>query len=143
MGLVDLDNAIALAPDSPDVRYIAGDAYSYGLPDPDRAFDEASFAFEHGLETPRVHAILGSAYTAFGDVAAAASHVNTHIQLVTTQLVTTSALRRTAMSLDVVPGRTYDIPLVVNAGETVSIVTSSNDYWDTILVLLDAMARRY
>jgi hypothetical protein len=42
------------------------------------------------------------------------------------------------MSLDLVPGRTYDIPLVVNAGETVSIVTSSNDYWDTILVLLDA-----
>jgi len=137
-GVVDLDNAIALAPDSPDVRYIVSDAYTYGLPDPDRAFAEASFAFEHGLETPRVHAILGSAYTAFGDVAAAASHVNTHIQLVTTQLVTTSPLRRTAMSLDLVPGRTYDIPLVVNAGETVSIVTSSNDYWDTILVLLDA-----
>lgn len=138
-GVVDLDNAIALAPDSPDVRYIVADAYTYGLPDPDRAFAEASFAFEHGLQTPRVHAILGSAYTAFGDVAAAASHVSTHIQLVTTQLVTTSPLpARASMSLDLVPGRTYDIPLVVNAGETVSIVTSSNDYWDTILVLLDA-----
>jgi tetratricopeptide (TPR) repeat protein len=138
-GVVDLDYAIALAPDSPDVRYIVADAYTYGLSDPDRAFAEASFAFEHGLETPRVHAILGSAYTAFGDVAAAAHHIDTHIKLVTTQLVTTSPLRaRASMALDLVPGRTYDIPLVVSAGETVSLVTSSNDYWDTILVLLDA-----
>jgi hypothetical protein len=47
---------------------------------------------ENGLNTPRVHAILGSAYTAFGDVAAAAAHIQTHIQLVTTELVATSAL---------------------------------------------------
>jgi hypothetical protein len=56
-----------------------------------------------------------------------------------TQLLPTSPLpARASMALDVVPGQTYDIPLVVNAGEKVSIVTSSNDYWDTILVLLDA-----
>jgi hypothetical protein len=35
-----------------------------------------------------------------------------------------------------VPGRTYDIPVVVSAGEKLSIVTSSHDYWDTILLLL-------
>jgi hypothetical protein len=73
-GVVDLEFAIALAPESPDVRYIVADAYTYGLPDPDRAFTEATFALKAGLNTPRVHAILGSAYLAFGDVAAAAAH---------------------------------------------------------------------
>jgi len=42
------------------------------------------------------------------------------------------------MSLDVVPGRTLEIPLVVSAGELVSVASSSKDYWDTILVLLDS-----
>ena len=64
-GVGDLDYAIALAPASPDVHYIVADAYTYGLPDPSRAFTEATFALEGGLDTPRVHAILGSAYLAF------------------------------------------------------------------------------
>jgi len=84
-GVADLDYAIALAPDSPDVRYIVADAYTYGLFDPQRAFAEATFAFEAGLDTPRVHAILGSAYSAFGDVAAAAAHhrvrLRAHVRL--------------------------------------------------------------
>jgi len=138
-GVGDLDYAIALAPASPDVHYIVADAYSYGLSDPNRAFTEATFALNGGLATPRVHAILGSAYLAFGNVAAAAAHIQTHIQLVTTGLVTTSALPLgTTLERAVVPGQTLDIPLVVNAGEKVSIVTSSHDYWDTILVLLDS-----
>ena len=136
-GVVDLENAIAIAPESPDVRFIVADAYTYGLPDPDRAFAEATFALEAGLATPRVYAILGSAYSAFGDVANAAIHINTHIQLVTNTVLTTSPLAaRASTALGVVPGQTYEIPLVVSAGETVSIVTSSHDYWDTILVLL-------
>jgi hypothetical protein len=58
--------------------------------------------------------------------------------MVTTELVTISPLPAgTTIALDLVPGRTYNVPLVVNAGEKVSIVTSSHDYWDTILVLLD------
>jgi tetratricopeptide (TPR) repeat protein len=137
-GVADLDYAIALAPESPDVRYIVADAYTYGLPDPNRAFAEATFALEGGLSTPRVHAILGSAYSAFGDLAAAAAHIDTHIQLVTTELLPTSPLpARASMVLDLVAGQTYEIPLVVSAGEMISIVTSSHDYWDTILVLLD------
>jgi tetratricopeptide (TPR) repeat protein len=138
-GVADLEYAIALAPESPDVRWVVADAYSYGLSDPQRAFAEATFALEGGLDTPRVYAILGSAYAAFGDVAAAATNIATHIQLVTTELVTTPALpAHGSMALDVVPGRTYEIPLVVSAGESVSIVTTSHDYWDTILVVLDA-----
>jgi hypothetical protein len=137
-GVGDLDYAIALAPASPDVHYIVAEAYTYGLPDPNRAFTEATFALDGGLDTPRVHAILGSAYLAFGNVAAAAAQIQTHIQLVTTSLVTTSALpASTTLDRALVPGQTLDIPLVVSAGEKVSIVTSSHDYWDTILVLLD------
>ena len=138
-GVGDLDYAIALAPVSPDVHYIAADAYTYGLPDPNRAFTEATFALDGGLDTPRVHAILGSAYLAFGNVSAAAAEIQTHIRLVTTGLVTTSALAAgTTLQRGVVPGQTLDIPLVVSAGDKVSIVTSSHDYWDTILVLLDS-----
>jgi hypothetical protein len=138
-GVGDLDYAIALAPASPDVHYVVADAYTYGLPDPNRAFTEATFALDGGLDTPRVHAILGSAYLAFGNVAAAAAQIQTHIQLVTTSLVTTSALpASTTLDRALVPGQTLDIPLVVSAGEKVSIVTGSHDYWDTILVLLDS-----
>src|SRR5262245_6578958 len=136
-GVTDLDNAIALAPESPDVRYIVADAYTYGVFDPQRAFAEATFALEAGLDTPRVHAILGSSYAAFGNVAAAAAHIERHLELVTTELVAASPLpARASVDLNLVPGQTYDIPLVVSAGEKLSIVTSSHDYWDTILLLI-------
>ena len=39
------------------------------------------------------------------------------------------------MNLALVPGRTYEIPVTANAGETISIATSSRDFWDTICVL--------
>lgn len=137
-GIVDLDRAITLAPQSPDVRYIVADAYTYGYsPDPQRAFDEATLALNWGLDTPRIHAILASAYLAFGNLAAAAEEIEIHIQLVTTELVATSPLAAgSSMSLGLVPGRTYEIPLVATAGQTITIATSSKDFWDTILVLL-------
>ena len=137
-GVDDLERGIALAPDSPDVRWVVADAYTYGLVDLERAFEEASLALAWGLDTPRVHSILGTAYNAFGDVAAAATHIERSIELVTTELVTAPALPSgSSLTLDLVPGRTYEIPLSVTAGETVSIVTSSRDMWDTIAVLLD------
>ena len=34
------------------------------------------------------------------------------------------------MALDLVPGQTYEIPVIVSGGEIVSIATSSHDYWD-------------
>lgn len=136
-GVADLENALTLAPQNPDVHYIAADAYTYGIPDPQRAFAEASFALNGGLSTPRIHAILATSYNAFGDQASAADHIKTHIDMVTHELVTTSAIASDAtFHLDLVAGRTYEIPLPVNAGETISIATSSKDFWDTILVLL-------
>src|SRR5262245_14700323 len=70
-GAADLERAIALAPTSPDVRWIVAEAYTYGcLPDPQRAFDEATRALQGGLDTPRIHAILGASYLAFGNMAA-------------------------------------------------------------------------
>jgi tetratricopeptide (TPR) repeat protein len=136
-GMADLERAIALAPASPDVRFVVADAYTYGLPDLERAFAEATLAFDWGLPTPRVHAILATAYAAFGDLAASTSHVKAHIDLVTTELAPAAPLAAGGSeTLGLVPGRTYEIPIVATAGETVSIATSSKDFWDTIAVLL-------
>jgi Flp pilus assembly protein TadD len=136
-GAADLERAIALAPQIPDVRFIVADAYTYGQPDPQRAFAEASLALAWGLDTPRIHAILASAYLAFGDQAAAGAEIQRHIELVTTELLPTSLLGAGAsVTLPLVPGRTYEIPVPATAGETLSIITGSHDFYDTILVLL-------
>lgn len=136
-GAADLEQAIALAPQSADVRFIVADAYTYGLPDPERAFAEATLALDWGLDTPRIHAILASAYLAFNDQLAAATHIQRHIELVTADLVTTSPIDAgSSLALDLVPGRTYEIPVPAIAGETMSILTSSRDFYDSILVLL-------
>jgi tetratricopeptide (TPR) repeat protein len=137
-GAADLERAIALAPSSPDVRFIVADGYTYGgLPDAQRAFDEATFALNGGLDTPRIRAILAASYLAFGNLAAAAAQIAVHLELVTTELVTTAPLAAgQTTSLGLVPGRVYDIPIAAAAGETVSIATSSKDFDDTILVLL-------
>ena len=134
--IADLERAIELAPDSADVHYIVADAYTYGLPDPERAFAEASIAMERGLETPRVRAILAAAQLAFGNDAAAATHIERHLELVTTELLSTAPLAAGAsLSLGLAPGRVYDVPLPVTAGETISVATSSRDFVDTIAVL--------
>jgi tetratricopeptide (TPR) repeat protein len=136
-GEADIARAIERAPESPDVRFIVADAYTYGMPNLERAFAEASLALDWGLDTPRVHAILATAYNAFGDLEAAATHIERHFELVTTETVTTPPLSTgESFTLDLVPGRIYEIPVAVTAGETISITTSSKDYWDSIAVLL-------
>jgi tetratricopeptide (TPR) repeat protein len=136
-GVADLERGLALQPENVHARFIVADAYTYGLPDPERAFAEASLALAGGLNTPRVHAILATSYFAFGDTLAAATHLLRHFQLVTTELIPTPALGPNAsLTVNLVPGRAYEIPVPVTAGSTVSIVTSSRDYWDSIAVLL-------
>jgi hypothetical protein len=136
--LADLDRAIVLAPESPDVRYVVSDAFTYGAePDPARALVEASLALDRGLDTPRVHAIIAAAQNELGDPLAAAAHIARHLELVTTELVATPPLGAgDAIVLDAVPGRTFDVPVEVIAGEMLEIATSSGDFWDTILLLL-------
>ena len=135
-GAADLERAIALAPDSPDVRFIVADAYTYGASDPQRALAEATLALDWGLDTPRVHAIIAASYNAFGDLATAAAHIQRHNDLVTTELLPAPALASGgSLSLDLVPGRTFAIPITVAAGQTISISTSSRDFWDSIAVL--------
>lgn len=135
-GVAELDRAIQLAPQSPDVRYIVADAYSYGLPDPARAAAEATLALNWGLDTPRVHAILAASANAFGDILEAAEHIDAHLDMVTAELVTTEPMMvGDAFELDVVPGRTYAVPIPASAGQTIAISTSSPDFWDTIAVL--------
>ena len=137
-GVANLERAIELGPNSPDVHFIVADAYTYGLPDPQWAFAEATLALNGGLNTPRVQAILASCYVAFGDMSSAAEHIKMHIDMVTTEFVSTNPMDPdTTDTLELVAGRTYAIPVPAVAGETISITTSSGDYWDTILVLLD------
>ena len=137
-GAADLEYAIALAPNSPDVHFLVADAYTYGaLADPARAFEEASIALAGGLDTPRVHAILAAAYNAFGNTQQAAIEIKRHLDLVTTELVVTAPLATgSSMTLDLVGGRTFEIPVAVIAGQPLSIATKMPDYWDTILVVL-------
>jgi tetratricopeptide (TPR) repeat protein len=135
-GMADLERAIELAPDSPDVRFIVADAYTYGVSDPQRALSEAMLALDWGLDTPRVHAIIAAAYNTFGNLATAATHIQRHNDLVTTELLPAPALAPGgSLSLALVPGRTYAIPIAVTAGQTISISTSSHDFWDSIAVL--------
>ena len=116
-GIADLEHALALEPESPDVRFIVADAYTYGQPDPQRAFAEASLALDWGLDTPRIHAILAAALNAFGEQGAAAAHIQTHIDQVTTELLLTAPLGvGQSLALDLAPGRTYEIPVVATAG---------------------------
>jgi len=136
-GVADLDRGLALQPENMHARFIVADAYTYGLPDPERAFAEASLALEGGLDTARVHAILATSYFAFGDSLAAAAHLFRHFERVTTDLISTPALGPDAsLTVNLVPGRAYEIPVPVTAGATLSIATSSRDYWDSIAVLL-------
>src|SRR5262249_38956613 len=136
-GVADLERAIVLAPASPDVRFIIADAYTYGQPNPSRAFAEASLALSWGLDTPRIHAILAAAYLAFANQLAAAAQIRIHIDQVTTQFINTSPFGAGAsLTLGLVPGRTYEIPVPVTAGQKLSVTTSSRDFYDTILVLL-------
>jgi tetratricopeptide (TPR) repeat protein len=136
-GTADVERAIQLAPTNPHVRFLVADAYTYGLPDPQRAFDEASLALDGGLDTPRIHAILATSYAAFGDLEAAAEHIDRSISLVTQTLVPTVPLAvGDSMSLQLVPGRVFAIPIAATAGQTISIATSSPDFWDSIAVLL-------
>ena len=137
-GVADLERGLEQAPGNPHVRFIVADAYTYGVSDPQRALAEATLALDGGLDTPRVHAIIAAALNSFGDLTAAAAHIERHFDLVTTELVPAPALAPGAsLSLDVAPGRTYAIPISVTAGQTISVGTSSRDaaLWDTIALL--------
>jgi tetratricopeptide (TPR) repeat protein len=136
-GVSDLENAIALAPDNPHLHYIVADAYTYGLPDPQLAFNHAMLALDGGLDTPRVHALLAASYFAFGDLAAAAVHIKRHFDLVTTEVVQAPSMRAgDTLDVTLAPGRAVEIPIPAMAGTAITIATSSHDYWDTIAVLL-------
>jgi tetratricopeptide (TPR) repeat protein len=136
-GAADLERALQLDGANPSAHYIVADAYAYGFGDLERAYGEASIALGGGLDTPRVHAILGAALNSFGETAAAAAEIARHFELVTEQTVTSAALEPGgSVALDLVPGRVIEIPIPAVAGQPISIATSSKDYWDTIALLV-------
>jgi hypothetical protein len=135
----DLNAAIKLAPCNPHVRFVVSDAYTYALPDPNEAFAQAMLALMDGIDTPRIHAILASAYFAFGDNTNAANELLVHFDLVTNEVVNSAPLAiATDVTLNLLPGRTFSIPVSVGADEVLSIVTSSptGEISDSIAVLL-------
>jgi hypothetical protein len=138
-GIADLDRAIELDPESPDVRFVVADAYTYGAsPDVTRAFTEATQALAGGLDTPRVRAILAAAQLASGDHRAAGAHFARHLELVTADLRTTQPLEAGgSLALRLTPGRVYEVPLPATSGTTISIMTAGTDVTDSIAVLLD------
>jgi tetratricopeptide (TPR) repeat protein len=136
-GIADLDQAVELAPTSADVRWVVADAYWYGQGDSARGSGEAAKALDWGLDTPRVHSILASTLIAMGDTAGALPHLKRSIDLVTLELVTAAPLAPgSSTAVAIVPGRTVEIPVAATTGQTLSIATSSKDYWDTIAVLI-------
>ena len=136
-GAADLERALQLDGANPSVHYIVADAYAYGFGDLERAYAEATIALDGGLDTPRVHAILGAALNSFGDTAAAAEQVARHFELITEETVAVAPLAPGGnLALDLVPGRVVEIPIPAIAGQPISIVTSSKDYWDTIALLV-------
>ncbi|MBK8258174.1 MAG: hypothetical protein IPK82_36595 [Polyangiaceae bacterium] len=140
-GHAELDAAISFAPFNPHVRFIVADAYTYAFPDAERALEEAEFALEAGLDTPRIHAILAAAYKSSGDEESAAFHLAEHIDIVASQIVSDSALNHgQARALALVPGRVFSVPVAVEEGETVTLRTASpsGEIGDTILVIEDA-----
>jgi hypothetical protein len=83
-----------------------------------------------------VHAILAATHLAFGHHAIAGAHVARHLDLVTTELLTTEPLESGALAVALVPGRVWEVPLPATAGATLSVATSSADVTDSIAVLL-------
>ncbi|MCC6509527.1 MAG: hypothetical protein IT423_10495 [Pirellulaceae bacterium] len=138
-GVVDFEYALFLDPFNPHARFIVADGYTYGLPDPDRAFVEAWLARLGGLDTPRINAIVAACFEAWGSMKASAFFLQRHIQQVTTNLVMLSSLSNN-QSVDVFfePGKTIEIPVTVQAGKKLRIETSSpsEEVYDTVAVLL-------
>jgi hypothetical protein len=136
-GMADLDLAIGFAPESPDVRFIVADAYTSA-----RWLTRSGRSRQRRLPWQEVlirHAFMPflPAHILLGNQSAAAAEIRTHMELVTTELVQASVLSvGDTQTLSLVPGRSYKIPVPVTAGQTLSILTSSRDFHDTILVLL-------
>lgn len=136
-GAADLERALSLDPLNAHVRFIVADANTYGQKDPVRAFSEAQTALDWGLNTPRIRAILAASYSAFGDQTAAAEQIKIHFDQVTVETIPAPAMfAGTSQTLAFVPGRTYRIPLPATAGQNISILTGSRDFFDSIVVLL-------
>lgn len=137
-GEADIARALELAPDSADVHFIAADAYTYALGDLTRALEQATAARDLGLNTPRVNAILATAYMDQGDEALATQYFAEHLAGATSEYVETEPLAAgSPVTLAFVPGRTFRVPIEAEAGETLTLLAASEtDGVDTLAVLL-------
>jgi hypothetical protein len=133
-GSADFARALELDPDNPNIYFLIADAYTYAMPDTERALDAALTANALGLASPRLDAIFGAAYTALDDDAAAAAYYAQHIASATSAFIDAAALAAgESVTLTIEPGQTYIIPLDVTAGETLDVMTGGD--LDTIIAL--------
>jgi tetratricopeptide (TPR) repeat protein len=136
-GTSDLTRALTLDAANPHAHFVVADAYTYALPDLALALAEAETALSQGLDTPRLQAILATAYLDMGDAQLAGQHFAQHIDLGTTELVDAQPLPPGAtLTLSIVPGRTFELTLELMADVSVTVTTASPvDEVDSILVV--------
>ncbi|MBM4363820.1 MAG: hypothetical protein FJ104_14155, partial [Deltaproteobacteria bacterium] len=137
-GTSDLAHALSLDASNPHAHFVVADAYTYALPDLPRALEAAERAIQLGLDTPRLQAILATAYLEMGDARRAGQHFAKHIELGTTERVGARPLPPGAtLTLGVVPGRTFELTLELSIDVGVTVTTASpGDEVDSILVVL-------
>lgn len=138
-GEADFAVALEQQPGNADLYFIIADAWLYGAGDLENALDAALVASEAGLDTPRMNAILGSAYFGLGDEELALDYFGRHIDSATAEIIEADPLAAgDSVAIDILPGETYLFPIDVAAGETLVLTTTSEDGVDSIMVLADA-----
>lgn len=138
-GEQDFAYALLLDTFNPHARFIVADGYTYGLPEPNRAFIEAALARLGGLETPRVNAIFAACFEAWGNMPVSAYYLRRHIDQVTSNLVVQAPLgNNKTRDVQFTPGMTVEIPVTIQAGKKFRVETSSpsDEVYDTVAVLL-------
>lgn len=126
-GEADVSHAIDLNPDNIASLFILADAYTYATEDYESALEIALKASDMGLNSPRLLAMIATDYLGLGDESAAAQYFAAHIKASTTEYRNADPLAiGDSIVLDMVPGLTYDIPLEVEAGEHLTIMTSGD-----------------
>jgi tetratricopeptide (TPR) repeat protein len=148
-GEADFTRVLELAPDSADVYFIMADGYLYGLGDLENSLEAVTTATGMGLDTPRTDAILATCYFYMGDVEQALTYYAKHIERTSREAVAGEPLDQgESMSLTMIPGKTYHLPIEAEANETLTITVESviesdgamgeQNEVDSIMILLGA-----
>jgi tetratricopeptide (TPR) repeat protein len=147
-GEADFASALELVPESADVYFMMADGYLYGLGNLELALEAVSRAAELGLDTPRTDAIFATCYFYLGEIDRSLPYYASHIQRTTLETIEGESLNSgQEMTIYIMPGQSYLIPVEASTDETLIITVSSaildtgemgvyNEV-DSIMLLLD------